>query len=895
MQKKVSAMKNGSQNNNISFRNIFSNYCFGVDTLIFFSFSLVYFRQAAWIFPSQNFLLTWGFSIMATITVSIVYSSFSNKYKCKIPLYVYLGFIPILTVYIMKLGFVDTSYDVIARRIVVWESALRGQPFFGLANLYTPMSSMINEMQHGLYFHLFGYRLGTIINILVLLWLYREVYLIFYQSIQNRLFSLCSAAFTLIGIENILWEINTYMPDLLGLPFLFYGLRITLQRKQLALSDFFFVSLLYGIFFTYKWTNIIFIIPSFFLIFFYNYRQNTFKDYTRIILLVLLAFVIPSLPSSAYYYYLTQNPFFPMFNAFFKSPYFQTQNMLGTDMTIRGPQSLAETLLWPIISSFDPSRIALQLHRYSGRLFLGCVCSLLILFNRFRPWFWAVFSYLFFTSAMIWSFSAGHIIRYAIPIDIIAGILFCFTSWSLFKKINENRLIKKYFFTISFYFITIIAISQVTHGLLDGSVTNWNLRTWPTYKQAFSQYNKLFNDHSLVDYTYKYEKDLITKLNGFWLYPPSDWTAQMALLRPDMIFIGLNKNATTEFISKNQKSVYYSLFPFKNLDEMINKITLFELYPTNLEYFEFTLFGEKCSPNMVCPNMVLLEAKASPSKIITRTKSANYLTNDALKAKFESIISTTVLTQEQVFKFQVAITNTSDYTWNYTQAGIPFTLGYHLLDEHADTTLYSAKSEFSLLYDLPPNETAILPLYIKAPIKNGEYFLKFDLFHNDWVIGEGQSDNLLHLLVIPKNSNLKLAETLYFKKGDATILPYYMKGLSGQEAERTWSSGKETIFSFNIKDDIADRKELYLNFTASPLCGKDLLFQTVHISANGAPITTLKIDKDGDYQASIPTDIIQDNLLIIKFELPDAATPKSLGLNNDERILALFFKKMSIN
>src|SRR5205814_6250940 len=66
-----------------------------------------------------------------------------------------------------------------------------------------------------------------------------------------------------------------------------------------------------------------------------------------------VAFVAPIIPFSVYLWRLTANPFFPLANGFFKSPYWPTGG--GWDARW-GPQGPWETLVWPVLAAFEPSR-----------------------------------------------------------------------------------------------------------------------------------------------------------------------------------------------------------------------------------------------------------------------------------------------------------------------------------------------------------------------------------------------------------------------------------------------------------------------------------------------------------------------------------------------------------
>ncbi|MNR61010.1 hypothetical protein D3C85_1826300 [compost metagenome] len=66
------------------------------------------------------------------------------------------------------------------------------------------------------------------------------------------------------------------------------------------------------------------------------------------------------------------------------------------------------------------------------------------------------------------------------------------------------------------------------------------------------------------------------------------------------------------------------------------------------------------------------------------------------------------------------------------------------------------------------------------------------------------------------------------------------------------------------------------------------------VFANNQKISETIIDSNNTYQFNIPKDIVKDELHI-SMRLPNAASPKSLGINEDKRLLALSIEYLSLN
>lgn len=122
----------------------------------------------------------------------------------------------------------------------------------------------------------------------------------------------------------------------------------------------------------------------------------------------------------------------------------------------------------------------------------------------------------------------------------------------------------------------------------------------------------------------------------------------------------------------------------------------------------------------------------------------------------------------------------------------------------------------------------------------------------------------------------------FFTQGAETYLWY---GWGQQEPQFRWTMGREASVVFRA-DEIADAT---LVFQAAPLlvAGK-LDRQRVVILLNQHPIQTLTLTRPEAQELSVPLpkEKLQTNNTLV-FELPDARTPKSLGLNPDPRALAL--------
>jgi hypothetical protein len=115
--------------------------------------------------------------------------------------------------------------------------------------------------------------------------------------------------------------------------------------------------------------------------------------------------------------------------------------------------------------------------------------------------------------------------------------------------------------------------------------------------------------------------------------------------------------------------------------------------------------------------------------------------------------------------------------------------------------------------------------------------------------------------------------------------PYLWYGWSVNEPQFRWTNAREAAIIFGL-DDISDA-EFFMK--VSPLIVANKLDQQrLNIHLNNQPLTTLTLTQPIEQELSVPLPerMLRTNNTLV-FDLPDARTPKSLGLNQDQRKLAL--------
>jgi hypothetical protein len=376
--------------------------------------------------------------------------------------------LPLLFVYALRAPFPDASFDVWSLRLFHGERALRG--FIYRPGEFFPTSAPFNptpDMLTGIFRHLLGYRLGTIVNLFALVWAGTVLDKLLRPFVGGpRLRALCVllALFT----EHVLFEINNYMPDLLALPLMLEATRLVLNmgdRKRAAdvgdVSDadesgsrdelnggvrardaaawkgadeprgadelkrrrrvVVRVAFLVGASVALKLSNGAVCAPLLAVCAWRALRVRPFKlkALAADTLLSAAVFVAPLIPFSVWVYRLTGSPFFPIYNGYFRSPFYLPSN--GWDGRWGG-FGAREILPWPVLIFFEPERTA-ELGVYTGRLsvafVVAVVCLLLARRVEART---RVLAFVVVLGSLLWSLTMGYI-RYGLYLEVLSGLM----------------------------------------------------------------------------------------------------------------------------------------------------------------------------------------------------------------------------------------------------------------------------------------------------------------------------------------------------------------------------------------------------------------------------------------------------------------------------------------
>lgn len=138
-----------------------------------------------------------------------------------------------------------------------------------------------------------------------------------------------------------------------------------------------------------------------------------------------------------------------------------------------------------------------------------------------------------------------------------------------------------------------------------------------------------------------------------------------------------------------------------------------------------------------------------------------------------------------------------------------------------------------------------------------------------------------------------IGDTITFNEGGNSVV-YQASGWYGQEKGFTWTKGNSASIIMNISETI---NETTLNLLGHALTGPGLQNQSVNIEINNISLSDSFALNNTAQQLSIPIPqgYLIDGMNNISINLPNATSPKALGINNDSRILGIAVRSISIS
>ncbi|HYX29119.1 MAG TPA: hypothetical protein VE863_11175, partial [Pyrinomonadaceae bacterium] len=614
------------------------------------------------------------------------------------------------------------------------ERALRGPmlisgDFFPTPAPFNPTPDIIT----GLYRHAFGYRLGTIVNLVALLWTAAIVERLMRDWIRSVWFR-CAAILFVIATEQLLFQINNYMVDLLALPLLLEATVIALNLKRVhAMRSTIRLLLLLGAAVAFKLANLIYAVPISFVFLanlFTTASPNvrpTIRQLPQIALAATIAFVLPLVPFTIFIYRLTGNPVFPFYNGLFKSPYWPQGALFDPRW---GPYGVIETIVWPVVMLFRPERLS-EYHFYSGRLTLGFVLAIsliLICYRHRRVW---QLAFITFIGAILWSAGSGYI-RYALYLELTSGLLMIWVILSVWKKLREQN--SRAWFAVAW--LPLFLLLPSPFALAHAYKWEWSARETIFQRDVrtdLDEASNLLRDRSLTAYIAPEDRKLVDDV-GLWIETTYKTSAIEALLKPQTPILGVRvpeyfvnaagRNKFAEAVAAQSDKRMFTLTTREGLDNARNELANRGLSSGTAHSVSIYYFARSLKFDLLLFEVSRRERQTSAD---SAAEKGIALPDDAFSARLSVANPPQTMRVGQKYELRVLLTNASALTWPGQQRTWQFQLTVgNRWSRKSGEKVNDVDGRVALFQDLRPGETVELPLTVTAPNQPGIYILQLD-------------------------------------------------------------------------------------------------------------------------------------------------------------------------
>ena len=682
-------------------------------------------------------VLAWVFTLVVSTVVWLLYLWLNddpndNSKQRRSWHFCLLVVLPLLFFYLIRLPFVDISFDVLNYHIFHGERALRGPllvtgDFFPTPAPFNPTPDIVT----GLYRYALGYRLGTVVNLLALIWTAAIVERILRDWISATALR-CVATFGVLATEQLLFQINNYMVDLLALPLLLEGTRIALKaagRDRVARQTI-LLALLLGAAAAFKLANLIYAAPIV-VVYVVNVltraerspRLASLWSLAKIAPVASVIFVLPLLPFTILIYRLTGSPVFPLYNGLFKSPYWPK----GAAFDPRwGPNGIVETFVWPVLMFFRPARLS-EYPFYSGRLSIAFVVAALLIFLARREraiWQLAVITIF---GAIVWSASSGYI-RYALYLELTGGIV---VVWLISRAWTKLRDSKAWLVIITSAPLALLLLLQISFGLVRAYRWEWSARETifdRSLRYDLHETANLLRDRSL--WKYLPPEHQIIETVDCWVETTYKTSAFAALLKPEAPALGVRldqyfltpvaRQKFTEVTNAHRGQRMFTLTDQEHYEKAredlaVRNLKMGHSYPVSISYFSKSTTFE------------LLLVEVLPQEPDVRVAKGERMPDSAFSAKLSAVTIPQSMHAGQKYELRISLNNQSNVTWPGHQPAWQYqlTIGNRWLRESGEKVT-DVDGRAALSDDLAPGATVELPLTVTAPSQPGIYILQLD-------------------------------------------------------------------------------------------------------------------------------------------------------------------------
>jgi len=689
-----------------------------LDDIFFFPCILAVAWQYFWSLPSKTF--GWALTVFVSLGIWYAYVLIKPRDDAALTRWFWAIVVPpLIFIFVLRVLVPDTSWDVLNYHLFHAERALRGPllipgDFFPTPAPFNPAPDILT----GLYRLVFGYRLGTIANLSAVVWLgiIMDRLLRYYVS-RAWLRSVC--VLVILCTEQIFFQINNYMVDLLTLPLLLTATLLAVRKPERASEDrhVIVVAFLLGISITFKLANIAFAIPIA-LICAFNllrvWRELKFGRFIGISVISLIAAVAPIVPFSVFLDRRTGSPVFPLYNAIFKSPFWRASNIFDPRW---GPKGFVETLLWPILVFFKPERFC-EFPIYSGRLSLGFIAALVCIpLAKKEPTIRGL-CLVTVLAAFLWSAASGYS-RYGIFIELTSGAILVWFIVYLWKTFGHLRSPLRWLPSIT---MGCLLLAQAAMALAYSAHHEWSTRpTLFTHPESLRDVNMLLHDRNVTSGLSDEERAAIANID-VWVTSNVKTTAFMGLLRPDIPVI----NALQwEYVSTRTARTAFNALTNASANRRLYSLC----FPDDLAHAREALESRGLTISSV---QAISVPFFSPSNRIALNLLRISRDTPIYRAQISLKETPTRFAPSEKKTLTLRIKNTGTMLWRaYVNADgrLQVNASDTWLAEDGETVVNDMDARSALPRDLKSGEEVELQLNVTAPRVPGNYILEIDMVH----------------------------------------------------------------------------------------------------------------------------------------------------------------------
>ena len=699
--------------------------------LLVLVYALGFVRQYLWVVHNNS--VAWAVTVVVALLFSYCYVSTKQfpAERAGVGFWLIVG-LPLLIAYALRAPFPDHSYDVWSYHILQSDRALHGGlygpgDYFPTALPFNPVSDMVTGLSRlGL-----GFRLGTVINFFVLLWTAQIGERLLSAFIARRWLRYVAVLLILLT-ENVLFEISSYMVDLLTIPLLLHAVFLTLNlekapRRTFALLH---VALLAGASVGFKLTNLAVAAPLLAVCgvrMFFGPQRSVAKLALTTSLQMLVAFLAPLLPFTIYIYRLTGNPIFPIANGLFQSAFWPTH---GSWDDRWGPQTFGQTLVWPVLAWFRPERHS-ELGVYSGRLSLAFVVALIVL-----PFLWRhaqvrLLCLLLITSALLWAIGGMGYSRYGLFEDVLGGVVLC-------AVIAVMAAAQRGWKTAIAAIVSAVFVLQSFVGCRYALDKEWGERTTLINDPDVyaSEASFMLRDHSLRSFLTDDEKARFDRVRVWFETGPKSTIFEVLLNRRAPI-IALRqaeffhtREAWHEFIQKVEAAGgenMYSLCLEADLENAKHAVAERGLELGQVVPVEVPFFSPRDRIGMTFLEIRLPQDPAARDQFENAWRKAAFAASD-YREQIIALNPPSTMRAGEKLDVHLKLKNLGSETWPAVGTK-DFKYQIDMGNRWIRGTENKEDNRAVLKADLPPNTETELTMTITAPSVPGDYVLEFDMVH----------------------------------------------------------------------------------------------------------------------------------------------------------------------